>query len=445
MIDSLAIDSFVFASLDYALAHGLISALVLVATHLWCRSPSSPVSQRATLWFAALCACALAPLSGLPVAMTTVAPPIETLPVVVADPGEGGLALDVTLARILFAAWWVGVLLALMRLVLAHRRLRRELAAASRSPALEAMYRNLLPEGVEVRLSGAIGPLVAGLRRPVIVLPASLVDALSADALRAVLVHEATHVRRRDPLTQTLQRLIEAVFWWNPLIRVAGARLDAAREVACDAQAASAFDSGADYAESLLDAVAQIIPAGAQRSLAVLGMHASTALLHERITHLIEPRPAARPILRCALAVTLLALAGAGWMAALAAPRLIPTHPDALSETAQATSQAGPSQQGREQVNPARANAAQENTAQDSQVYEMQLQQMSEAYESALTQANERHQHDLTAANERFESELALANERYARERDAVERRTASERDAVERRIASERNTSESP
>lgn len=419
-------DSLVFGSLEYALAHGLLSALVLAATHLWCCSPSTPASQRAALWFAALCVCALVPLINLRFPMAALAPTIDDLPLAVVDAGEGGLPLDGTLARILFSTWWVGAGAALARLAFGHRQLHRQLAAASRSSALEAAHRDLLPDGVEIRLSGTAGPLVAGVRKPVIVLPASLADALSADALRTVLMHEAMHVRRRDPLTQMLQRLIEAVFWWNPLMRFAGAALDAAREVACDAQAARAFGSRVDYAEGLLDAVAQIIPTRTQYRPMALGMHASTALLHERIAHLIEPRPAMRPAVRCTLVAIVLALAGAGWMAALAAPRLVATSPDASSGTPETTAQ-----ERRTQERPLQEGAAQEGAAQEVQARENQWQQMSETYESALMQAKERHERELMAANDRFESALALANERYERERDAAQRRVESERDAI--------------
>jgi beta-lactamase regulating signal transducer with metallopeptidase domain len=425
-------DGLVFGSLDYALAHGLLSALLLMATHLWCRSPSTPASQRAALWFAALCVCALAPLINLRFPMAALAPTIDALPLAVADTGEGGLPLDATLARILFATWWVGAGVALARLASGHRQLRRQLVAASRSPALEAAHRDLLPDGVEIRLSDATGPLVAGVRRPVIVLPAALVDALSTDALRTVLLHEAMHVRRRDPLTQMLQRLIEAVFWWNPLMRFAGAALDAAREVACDAQAARALGSRVDYAEGLLDAVAQIIPARTRRRPMALGMHASTALLHERITHLIEPRPAMRPAVRCMLVATVLALAGAGWMAALAAPRLVATSPDASSGTPETTAQERRIQERPLQEGAAQEGAAQEGAAQEAQAQENQWQQMTETYEFALMQANERHERELMAANDRFESDLALANERYERERDAAQRRIESERDTTD-------------
>lgn len=428
-------DALIFGSLDYALAHGLLSALVVTATHLWCRSPSTPAAQRAALWFAALCVCALAPLFALawqmavPAALDAgpaLASSIDALPASIADTGEGGLPLDGDWARLLLAAWWIGAALALARLVFGHRQLRRQLAAAPRSPALEAAHRDLLPDGVEIRLSDATGPLVAGLRQPVIVLPASLADALSANALRSVLTHEATHVRRHDPLMQTLQRLVEAMFWWNPLMRLAGASLDSAREVACDAQAARAFGSGVDYAEGLLDAVARIVPAKAPCRTVALGMHSSVALLHERIAYVIEPRPATRPAIRWMLAVVLLALASTGWMAALAAPRLIATRADASPGMAETTVQARWFREGS-----LREGALQEGFAQENQAQEKKWQQMTEAYESALIQANERHERELMAANERFESALAQAQEQYERERDVAQRRIESERDAI--------------
>jgi beta-lactamase regulating signal transducer with metallopeptidase domain len=58
-------------------------------------------------------------------------------------------------------------------------------------------------------------PGVVGLWRPVLLLPAGVVDSLTAPQLEAVLAHELCHVQRRDNLTASIHMIVEAVFWFH--------------------------------------------------------------------------------------------------------------------------------------------------------------------------------------------------------------------------------------
>ncbi|HEY7476552.1 MAG TPA: M56 family metallopeptidase [Vicinamibacterales bacterium] len=59
-------------------------------------------------------------------------------------------------------------------------------------------------------------PVTMSVRRPVVILPASW-RGWPADKLDAVLIHELSHVSRRDALTQQLALAVRAVFWPSPL------------------------------------------------------------------------------------------------------------------------------------------------------------------------------------------------------------------------------------
>ena len=106
---------------------------------------------------------------------------------------------------------------------------------------------------VEVRgASGVLEPGVAGFFRPVLQLPAGILDRLTAEQMSAVLAHELCHVRRRDNLTAALHMLVEAVFWFHPLVWWIGARLVEERERACDEEVLRLGNQPAVYAESIL-------------------------------------------------------------------------------------------------------------------------------------------------------------------------------------------------
>ncbi len=75
-----------------------------------------------------------------------------------------------------------------------------------------------------------VSPCLAGLWRPAVLLP----DAASTLPLRDVLVHELAHLRRRDACWNLVQRLAEAVFFYQPLLWMLTRRLESAAEEVCD-------------------------------------------------------------------------------------------------------------------------------------------------------------------------------------------------------------------
>jgi len=98
--------------------------------------------------------------------------------------------------------------------------------------------------------------MVAGVRRPVLLLPEGLRQSGGASfddhALAAVLLHELTHVRRRDYLANLLARVVALPIAYHPATRVLHDRIRQTREMICDAAAAGAFPSKSSYARSLL-------------------------------------------------------------------------------------------------------------------------------------------------------------------------------------------------
>ena len=110
-----------------------------------------------------------------------------------------------------------------------------------------------VPAGIEIRTAPTVlEPGVVGLRRPVILLPEGIDSYLTADQLAAVLAHEVCHVRRRDNLTAAMHMLVEAVFWFHPLVWLIGARLVATREQACDEHVVAETAEPIAYAEGIV-------------------------------------------------------------------------------------------------------------------------------------------------------------------------------------------------
>jgi uncharacterized protein (TIGR03435 family) len=107
---------------------------------------------------------------------------------------------------------------------------------------------------IPVMSSGArLEPGVFGIRKPVLLLPAGIADRLSPAQLQAVLAHELCHVRRRDNLTGAIHMLVEAIFWFHPLVWWMAGRLLEERESACDEEVLRASNDPGAYAQGILN------------------------------------------------------------------------------------------------------------------------------------------------------------------------------------------------
>ena len=133
-------------------------------------------------------------------------------------------------------------------------RVARASSAITSGPALDTL-RRLEGDTPRVRLvsaNQAIEPGVFGILRPVLMWPAGIEDRLSAAQIEAILAHEVAHVRRRDNLAALIHMLVEAVFWFHPLVWWIGARLVDERERACDEDVVRLGTEPDVYAESIL-------------------------------------------------------------------------------------------------------------------------------------------------------------------------------------------------
>ncbi|MGA3238912.1 MAG: M56 family metallopeptidase [Bryobacteraceae bacterium] len=101
--------------------------------------------------------------------------------------------------------------------------------------------------------SARLEPGVFGILRPVLLLPEGITERLSPLQLEAVLAHELCLVRRRDNLTATIHMVMEAIFWFHPLVWWIRERLVEERERACDEGVLRVTGNPQVYAEGILN------------------------------------------------------------------------------------------------------------------------------------------------------------------------------------------------
>jgi len=164
------------------------------------------------------------------------------------------------LAPIFLVLWFLGFLGVLALWIVRWRRISTAIHSAE-----------LVSEGREVRalrriegLGGIRDPIslllsrtslepgIFGIARPVLIWPEGISHRLDDQHLEAILAHEVWHVRRRDNLSAAIHMLVEAVFWFYPLVWWLGARLIDERERACDEEVLELGGDRQVYAESIL-------------------------------------------------------------------------------------------------------------------------------------------------------------------------------------------------
>lgn len=239
--------------------------------------------------------------------------PAAQVPAALAEPAAAWYT-RVTVWHLLAAVWALGVLVLAVRAFWAYRRLCRTVATACKTG--DGCY------------SGACvpAPFTLGIIRPRIYLPA----ALTGPARQAVLLHERTHLRRRDPQVKPLYYAVVCLHWFNPLAWLAFRCLEREMESACDEAAVRDCDAAARnaYCESILQYALQ--GRTAPGSLAF-----GQGSVKQRILHLLHYRRlGAGALLLCAAAVGL----------SVTACMMQPQVEEAPSETAE-TSQSEPAPQ----------------------------------------------------------------------------------------------------
>lgn len=94
-------------------------------------------------------------------------------------------------------------------------------------------------------------PFVLGLIRPKIYLPVGL----STDERKFILIHENTHIHRKDHITKFIAFLILTIHWFNPIVWIAFILMSTDMEYSCDERVLKKMDESSKkpYATSLLN------------------------------------------------------------------------------------------------------------------------------------------------------------------------------------------------
>jgi uncharacterized protein (TIGR03067 family) len=262
-------------------------SIVVLAVWLICRiMPSMPARCRCWLWRLAilkfmavlllptLVNLPLLPLHSVPSPIPDVAVQVanQQLPASPTDQAGGFPSLETalpTVRAILAFLWIIGVAWSLARLLVAWRGARqlcKQSGIIDDPPLIEqlAIQARLYgvrssPHLLEARGNGS--PMLIGILRPAIVVPAGTVRKLSVPELAMVLGHELAHIRRGDLLWNLAAACVQTVFFFHPLVWLSQRQLNLAQEVAADELAIlRQYHDPASYGTLLVSVISKLGP-----------------------------------------------------------------------------------------------------------------------------------------------------------------------------------------
>ncbi len=204
-------------------------------------------------------------------------------------------------------------------------------AAALRLAVLRRQWRASVVDGRPVLVSENVGPAVAGLWRPEVIVPGWAL-ALGEPQRRLMLSHEEEHVRAADPWLLACGAAALVLMPWNPALWWQVRRLRLAVEIDCDARVLARGGTPPEYGELLL----QVGRRRARLALAVPALGEPASFLERRIRRMAT----ALPRWRWAGAAVALAVAAGAVIGACEAPRpvgLEQVEPNAIRDAVLAT------------------------------------------------------------------------------------------------------------
>ncbi|MBI1290669.1 M48 family metalloprotease [bacterium] len=141
-----------------------------------------------------------------------------------------------------------------------------------------------------VLLGDAATPFLCGFRTPTVVLPAELPGMVERDQLRAILLHELMHLKRRDLEVSWFVSVLQCIFWFHPAVWLTGELLAEERELCVDeALVAGRRVEALRYCRTILD-VCELASGPVQHAMGFLGPMRRVSEIERRIHNVLGLR-----------------------------------------------------------------------------------------------------------------------------------------------------------
>jgi len=217
---------------------------------------------------------------------------------------------DFAFSNLLLSLWFLGLAISLFGLFRSHQKLQSIVSTAGDADSKELRRVTKLADSLvpvdgnyTIKFSSKISsPVLLGVKRPFILLPADLASSLYDIQLKSVLIHELAHLQRGDLAANYWQRIICSVFWFHPGVWLMDKFINRAREEICDNYVLADNDA-VTYSEVLLDVSSASIKLSSNKNSIksntqlkksdthlVLGMFNEDWTLEERVKGLLSDK-----------------------------------------------------------------------------------------------------------------------------------------------------------
>jgi TonB family protein len=174
------------------------------------------------------------------------------------------------------------------------------------------------------------GPVVLGLRRPVLLLPAEFAERCESSDFLAALAHECAHIQRNDVKKNLVYEIASLIASFHPAIWFIKSQIAQTREMACDALVTEMLVEPRRYAHSLLRLAAMVATAPRIAATPAIGIF-DAGILKKRIMRISRKGRHAPSVLRYGLTIfSVLLLASAGAFAVAKTVVIEPQPPAAV-------------------------------------------------------------------------------------------------------------------
>lgn len=166
------------------------------------------------------------------------------------------------IAKVLLVIWLTGIVFKTMvqgyRFKNTFKFLKRWSEPIASDKIID-IYNMLLKEKnisskIDIKMNDAIfTPLLYGLRKPLIILPATI-ESYSELEIELILRHELTHYIRKDYVVSFFVDIVSTLFWWNPFVNMLRRSVSLYCEISCDESvlAGKTVDEREAYGKSIV-------------------------------------------------------------------------------------------------------------------------------------------------------------------------------------------------
>nr|WP_271814823.1 M56 family metallopeptidase [Clostridium beijerinckii] len=159
---------------------------------------------------------------------------------------------QILIEKSFFFLWILRVVLSIWIFISAHKKLKKIVESSTRdvnNSHKEILYNCMnimhIKTTVELLYCPKINsPSLCGLIKPKILIPINIAENIDAEDFKYIIMHELTHLKKKDLLINLIITLLSIIYWFNPIILYSFSKMRKDCEFSCDNHVISYLNEG---------------------------------------------------------------------------------------------------------------------------------------------------------------------------------------------------------